>query len=181
MLEREVKLLFPSADEARAAVQRTGASSVRARRLQQDTLFDTSDSALRGMGCALRVRVDAGVSTLTFKGSVQPGLMKLRDEHETAVEDGEALRRILTALGYQPWFQYEKHREEYAAPGVLIAIDETPVGTFVEIEGDEAGILHATEALGRRSEEYILHSYRTLFLERREALGLEGNDMLFRR
>jgi adenylate cyclase, class 2 len=179
MLEREVKLLFPSAAQARTAVQRTGASPVRARRLQSDTLYDTADGALRRLGCALRVRVDDGVSTLTFKGPVQPGPMKLRDEHETAVQDGEALQRILAALGYRPWFRYEKHREEYAAPGVLMAIDETPVGTFVELEGDEPAILQATSALGRRTEDYILASYRTLFVERRAQFGLEGTDMVF--
>jgi adenylate cyclase class 2 len=179
MLEREVKLLFPSAGEARAAVERSGALPVRAGRLQQDTLFDTGDGALRRRGCALRVRVDAGVSTLTFKGPVQPGPMKVREELETVAGDGASLRRILAALGYEPWFRYEKHREEFAAPGVVIALDETPIGTFVELEGDESGIREVTSRLGRRAEEYILASYRTLFLERRALFGIEGNDMVF--
>ena len=179
MLEREVKLLFPSADEARTAVLRAGASLVRARRLQQDALFDTEDGSLRRRGCALRIRVEPGASSLTFKGPVEPGPMKLRDEHETTVHDSEALGHVLEGLGYRVWFRYEKHREEYAAPGVLIAIDETPVGIFVEIEGEERGIRQTAAALGRSPDDYILASYRTLFLERRTAFGLAGNDMVF--
>ena len=62
MLEREVKLHFRSADDARAAVLAAGASPLRARRLQEDVLFDTADESLRQRGCALRVRTEAGRS-----------------------------------------------------------------------------------------------------------------------
>lgn len=179
MLEREVKLLFPTPDEARAAVVAAGASPVRARRLQQDALFDTPDETLRRRGCALRVRSEAGASSLTFKGPVQPGRMKMREEQETVVESGETVARILGELGFTPWFRYEKQREEYAVPGVVIAIDETPVGTFVELEGEEMAILAVTAALGRTPEEFILGSYRSLFLARREAFGIAGHDMVF--
>ena len=51
------------------------------------------------------------------------------------VGDGEVVQHVLEELGLHVWFRYEKYREEYAAEDVTIAIDETPVGTFVEIEG----------------------------------------------
>ena len=35
------------------------------------------------------------------------------------------------------------------------------------------------EALGRSQNDYILDSYRGLFLQHREALGLSGADMVF--
>lgn len=179
MIEREVKLLFGTPDEARAAVTAAGASLVSARRLQDDQLFDTDDQRLMNQRSVVRVRLENGSATLTFKGPVQPGAMKVREEFETAVADGAELLRILGGLGLRAWFRYQKYREEYAAGDAKIAIDETPVGTFVEIEGSEAGILATTRRMGRSEHDFILDSYRGLFVSRRDAFGLTGRDMVF--
>ena len=178
-LEREIKLEFPSADEARTAVLAAGATPLLGRRLQEDSLLDTADEELRRRRCVLRVRVEHGKSRLTFKGPVQPSAMKLREEVETVLGDGEALLRVLQELGLHVWFRYEKYREEFSHEDVIVAIDETPVGVFVEIEGSERGIATMTEALGRSADDYITDSYRGLFLQRRDARGLSGADMLF--
>jgi adenylate cyclase class 2 len=178
-LEREVKLRFDSPDEARAAILAAGATPLLGRRLQEDSLLDTEDEQLRRRRCVLRVRVENGKSRLTFKGPVQPGLMKLRDEFETVVGDGSVLLRVLEELGLHVWFRYEKYREEFAHEDVIVALDETPVGTFVEIEGGEQGIMAMAEALGRGPDDYILESYRGLYLQHREACGLTGSNMVF--
>ena len=179
MLEREVKLAFNSAEQARAAITAARATLLRPRRLQHDVLFDTADQQLRQRGCALRIRFEDGAGVMTFKGPVLPGAMKLREEHESKVEDPEALRRVLEGLGYRPWFTYEKYREEYALSEVVAAVDETPVGTFVELEGKEPDILAASEVLGRTPADFILASYRALFLERRPVSESPANDMVF--
>ena len=179
MLEREIKLAFDSPEQARAAVLASGATPLRSRRLQEDALFDTADEMLRRRRCVLRVRSDGGKSLLTYKGPVQPAAMKVREEHETVVGDVEAVRHVFEELGLHVWFRYEKYREEYAAEDVTIAIDETPVGTFVEIEGGEEGVLAMTTALGRTPADFILDSYRGLFIQRREQFGLTGTDMVF--
>lgn len=166
-----------------------GASPVSARRLQDDSLFDMDDQRLMAQRSTLRVRIEESRTFLTFKGPVQPGTMKVREEHETAVADGAALLKTLDALGFTVWFRYQKYREEFAAPlavsrvsgGVTIAIDETPVGTYVELEGSEEGILAMTRALGRSEQDFILSSYRSLFVERGAACGLTGRDMVFQR
>jgi adenylate cyclase class 2 len=179
MIEREVKLRFASPEEARAAIVAAGAAPLRCRRLQADALLDTEDESLRRRQCALRIRSEAGKSLLTFKGPVQPGSMKVREEHETVIGDGEVLEHVLEELGLHVWFRYEKYREEYAAEDVTIAIDETPVGTFVEIEGGEQGILAMTQALGRSPSDFILDSYRGLFIRHRDTVGFSGNNMVF--
>ena len=46
-----------------------------------------------------------------------------------------------------------------------MAIDETPVGVFVEIEGSEPGIATMAKALGRSPDDYVVDSYRALFLQ----------------
>lgn len=179
MVEREVKLRFESPEAARAAVLAAGAKPLRPRRLQEDALFDYSDETLRRRRCVVRIRTEAGESVLTFKGPAQGGPMKVREERETAVADGAVLRHVFEQLGLQPWFRYEKYREEFAADRVVVAIDETPVGTWVEIEGDEPGIRAMTAALGRSEQDFIVDSYRNLFLKHREACGLTGPHMLF--
>jgi adenylate cyclase class 2 len=178
-LEREIKLRFTSAEEARAAVVDAGCTPRLGRRLQSDALLDTDDEQLRRRRCVLRVRVENGKSRLTFKGPVQPSTVKVREEHETLVGDGEVLLRIFEELGLHVWFRYEKYREEFSHEDVIVAIDETPVGVFVEIEGGEHGIETMAAALGRSREDYILDSYRSLFLRHKDALGLDQSDMVF--
>jgi adenylate cyclase class 2 len=123
--------------------------------------------------------VEAGKSLLTFTGPVQPALMKLREELETVVGDGEILLNVLEQLGLHVWFRYQKYREEFAYEDVILAVDETPVGTFVEIEGSEQGICTMTATLGKSPDDFLLDSYRGLFLKHREEFGLTGPDMLF--
>src|SRR5919201_1938655 len=98
-VEREIKLRFASAEEARAAVVAAGATPLLGRRLQEDSLLDTADEQLRRRRCVLRVRVENGKSRLTFKGPVQPSVLDLREELETVVGDGEALLRVFEELG----------------------------------------------------------------------------------
>ena len=178
-VEREVKLRFDDPASARAAVIAAGATPMRARRLQDDSLLDTVDEALRRQRCVLRVRVESGKSLVTFKGPVQPALTKVREELETIVADGEALLLILETLGFHVWFRYQKYREEFAVDDVIVAVDETPVGTFVEIEGGEHGIHEMAEALGRTAGDYVLDSYRRIYVVDCEARGILPSDMIF--
>lgn len=178
-LEREIKLRCASIGEARDAILALGATPVRGRRLQEDCLLDTADEQLHRRRCVLRVRVEPGRSILTFKGPVQPSPMKLREERETVVGDGEAMLRLLEELGYRVWFRYQKYREEFGCEDVIIALDETPMGAFIEIEGNEKGIADLTERLGRTPADYLLDSYRGLYLKHCEAHGTPFGDMLF--
>lgn len=99
MIEREIKLQFETADEARTAILAAGAAPLKCRRLQEDALFDTNDESLRRQGCALRVRSESGRSLLTFKGPIQASRRMIREEHETVVSDGDVLTRVLESVG----------------------------------------------------------------------------------
>ena len=178
-LEREIKLRFDTVAAARDAVARTGATPLRPRRLQEDALLDTPDGQLRDQRSVLRVRRDPQGSSLTFKGPVEAGAMKVREELETPIADAPAVLAILERAGYPAWFRYQKFREEYGAPGVVVAIDETPVGVFIEIEGDETAVTAMAEAMGRGPADYVTESYRGLFLTARAERGLPIADMLF--
>jgi adenylate cyclase class 2 len=178
-LEREIKLRFDSPEAARGAVLRAGATPLRGRRLQEDCLLDTPDDRLHGRRSVLRIRMESGKSLLTFKGPVQPSIMKLREELETVVGDGALVLRIFEELGFHIWFRYQKYREEFTLEDAIVTVDETPVGTFVEIEGGERGIATVAAALGRGHSDYLLDSYRFLFLRYCEERGISATDMLF--
>lgn len=181
ILEREIKLRFDSPDDARAAIRRLGATALRPRRLQADVVFDTPDRALMARGEVLRVRLEEGSHSLTFKSPAVHPTMKLREEIETRVGDGRMVMAILTKLGFEAAFRYEKFREEFSHGEVVVAIDETPVGTFVEIEGSDTGITAAATGLGRGPGDFVLESYRALFVQACLDDGVPPTDMLFPR
>ncbi len=178
-VEREIKLRFESAAAARVALEQLGAQPLRGRRLQDDVVLDSDDGRLQRAGCALRVRSDGDRAAITWKGPVMAGPMKTREEVETSIGGAGDARRILGSLGFLPRFRYQKYREELSLDGLVIAIDETPIGTFVELEGEEAAIASVAGRLGRGPADYVLASYRSLFLEHRQARGGHGADMVF--
>ena len=80
-LEREIKLRFDSAEEARAKILALGAAPLLGRRLQEDCLFDTEDERLRWQR-SMPAFVVKGQSLLTLKGPAIPGLIKIREERD---------------------------------------------------------------------------------------------------
>ena len=177
--EREVKLRVEDAASARVTIAAAGGELKRARRLQRDCVYDTPDASLRNAGSVLRLRVEESRVVLTFKGPVQPSSMKLREEIETDVSDGASLGLLLERLGFRIMFRYEKFREEYSLAGCLAALDETPVGTFVELEGGDSAIRDAATVLGRQPADFILESYRALYVEQCARKGVPCTDMVF--
>lgn len=180
-LEREVKLAFASPEAARAAVVALGATPLRPRRLQSDTLFDTIEPTLAPRGSVLRLRRDGDRHYITFKNPSEHPTLKVREEWETGIADGGIVGTILRHLGFAPAFQYEKFREEFSFSDVVIAIDETPVGTWIEIEGTDTGIIATATALGRGPADYVLDSYRGLYVRDCAARNAPVTDMLFAR
>jgi adenylate cyclase class 2 len=173
--ETEVKFRVPSPEVAREAVSRIGARLVRERHFEDNVLFDDSARSLRAAGGVLRLRVTPHGSVFTFKGPRRmEGGIKTREERETPVQEPEALRAILGRIGYQPVFRYQKYRETWTHRGQEIVIDETPIGTWVEIEGDPDGIRAVTADLGHEPSEYLNDSYVDLFFSQ----GGQG-DMTF--
>jgi adenylate cyclase class 2 len=177
MTETEIKLRVPGPDEGREAVSRIGATPRGLRHLEDNILFKDAGGSLGASGNVLRLRRrDPGAAVLTFKGarSVVEGV-RSREEIETEVEDADAAEAILSALGFRPAFRYQKYREAFAWRDAEIVVDETPIGTFLEVEGPLATIHAAARALGRGPADYITESYVALFI----AAGGQG-DMVFR-
>lgn len=178
-VEREIKLPYKSPAEARQAIVDAGATPLHARRLQNDCLLDRELEPLGDRRCTLRVRFDGDRARVTFKGPATLGTTKQREELETGVDDGELLLRLLEQLGFRIWFRYQKYREEFRLGDLVIAIDEAPIGTFIELEGSEEDIVAVAATLDRAPTDFVLDSYLALFLEYRAANGSSVTHMLF--
>lgn len=155
---------------------------VEPRGLERNTVYDTPERELLESGRLLRLRSARGSYVLTVKGPVASGERhKLRDEFEIESPDSEALRGILTTLGYRPVWRYEKYRTAFHREGDDggVLLDETPIGDFIELEGTRDWIDRTAAELGYTLEQYILKSYGTLYREYATDHPEAGPEMTF--
>jgi len=173
--ETEIKLRVASPEAARALLDRLDAVRRHPRVFEDNVVYDDAKGSLRSAGCVLRLREAGGEALLTFKGPKRVvGGAKSRDEHETRVASAAEMRAILAAAGYRPTFRYQKYRETWSFRGVEVLLDETPIGTFFELEGALPAIHEAAAALGYTSNDYVSDSYAALFFA-----GGRAGDMVF--
>jgi adenylate cyclase class 2 len=168
-METEIKLSVDNPTDAQRLLTKYGFEILHPRLFERNLVFDTPELTLRQSRRLLRLREAAGVATLTFKGPAEPGKHKSREEREVHPGNFDEMQVILERLGYQITFTYDKHRTEFHRPGQhgIATIDETPVGTFMELEGDAAWIDRTAGELGFRESDYILASYATLYTKGR--------------
>src|ERR1700742_2688205 len=114
------------------------------RHFEDNWLLDDAGETLFKQGAALRIRIVDGHGWVTYKGVAQETAalpLKIREEIECSVTDPAQLLTLFERLGYHRAFRYQKHRTTYAilldGAALEVAFDETPMGNFMEIEGDE--------------------------------------------
>jgi adenylate cyclase class 2 len=118
----------------------------------------------------------------------KPERHKVREEIELEIADAAALAKIFDGLGMRGEFRYEKFRTTFRlagqqrwAKGLLIELDETPIGTFVELEGPPQAIDRAARELGFAERDYIVTNYLRLYQEDCRRKGEKPGDMVFRK
>ncbi|MGH9399566.1 MAG: class IV adenylate cyclase [Thermoanaerobaculia bacterium] len=178
--EVEVKLPCRNLSAVRETLEGLGATLEADLHDESNDLYDDAGRRLAQLGAALRVRRARGRVILTYKGPARfSGGIKTRQESETEVGNAGALEAILAGLGFARRFRYEKRREEWRFEGCAVALDETPIGHFVEVEGPPTAIRRALVALGLDFAEAIPYSYARLYLERRRDDPSLPEDMVF--
>jgi adenylate cyclase class 2 len=178
--ESEIKVPVPDLAPVRDRLAANSAVRVSELHDEMNVLFDDDAGRLASGGCVLRVRTARGRTILTFKGPPAfDGPVKRREEIEVEIGDRDAAERILDRLGFRPRFRYAKRREEFRCVGGLVALDETPIGRFVEIEGDSAAIAVCAAVLGLRHADAERRSYAGLYRRAREKDPSLPPDMLF--
>ncbi len=156
------------------------------RYFEDNWLLDFADGRLFSDGAALRVRLANGKGLVTYKGLVEESAtspLKVREEIETEVAEPEQMVLLFERLGFHRSFRYQKYRTDYRltldGKQIAVTFDETPMGNFVEIEGDEPGVLAVLKAAGFQNEDIIRESYPELQANRCRARGIPVEDLIF--
>ncbi|MEU0845802.1 class IV adenylate cyclase [Streptomyces sp. NPDC005962] len=110
----------------------------------QDTYYDAPSGDLGAQDRELRVRTirgdDSSRSVLTYKGARVDEGSGSKPEHETRVEDPDAVGAILRGLGFVPVLAFQKRCVNYdfslRGRHVLATLVQVPEieGTFLEVE-----------------------------------------------
>lgn len=179
--ETEIKLRVDSPSQARAVIEAAGFQVDRDRIFEANTIFDTTARQLRERRHLLRIRQAGERITLTFKGPPGAGKHKSREELEIELSDGRTAVLIFERLGYLPTFRYEKYRTEFTTPGEpgTVTLDETPIGTYLELEGTPDWIDRTAARLGFHESDYVTASYLGLYLDHCRQQGVEPAQMVF--
>lgn len=179
--EIEIKIRVASAQAGRELLEGRGFVVERARTLERNELFDTPEGRLRAAGELLRLRTVGERQLLTYKGPPERGRHKSREEVEVEVGSAGEVRKILAHLSFRPSFRYEKFRTEYHRAGEPghVTLDETPIGAYMELEGDPGWIDRVAAELGFGEGSYIRDSYGTLYARHREVHGGDPHAMAF--
>jgi adenylate cyclase len=168
MYEVELKLRADH-DSLQEQLTEVGAERVDNRR-QVDTYYDAPHRSFAETDEALRIRREEradgeGITKLTYKGPLVETASKTREEHETAVDDDDALQGVLAGLGFEPAATVEKRRVYYDFEGYTLVLDTVDgLGEFVEIE--------------REVPEAEVEAARTEAVDRLEQLGLDPDDQI---
>ncbi len=179
--ETEIKLKVADMRALRRRLAQAGFRVWKRRVYEVNTVLDTAGRALRSASCLLRIRRAGKRMTLTYKGPPLTGKHKSREERELEIPDADTMLVIFERVGLEPVFRYEKYRTEYKRPSSagVATLDETPIGTFMELEGTPAWIDRTARRLGYGEPDYITASYGRLYLDWCRERGTDAADMVF--
>ena len=176
-LERELKFAGASLDRLRDRLTEMAAERDGLGAFEENWVFDR-EAELETTGRLLRLRKDGQGAWLTYKGPLRfEGRVRLRVENEVAVDNADAARALLEGLGYSVVSRYQKIRETWRLGGVIIALDHTPIGDFVELEGEAAE--RVARRLGFDPERSERRSYLRLYRDHRQEHPEAPPDMVF--
>ncbi|HMZ80374.1 MAG TPA: class IV adenylate cyclase, partial [Acidobacteriota bacterium] len=159
-LETEIKVRGqnPEATLARLTEQGFSITVVQPRHFEDNWLLDTATSEMRARRSALRIRLAEGKTIVTYKGLPPARLrqenLKVREELEVVVDDAEVMVKIFERLGFRSFFRYQKYRTSYEIESASLGIsliatfDETPLGFFLELEGQADAVRATIASLG---------------------------------
>ncbi len=185
-VEIEIKLRVASVQEGLEKIALLPAELEEAPRLEDNEVYDTATGSLAAAGSLLRLRVVGGRGIVTLKEKVASALRaKVRSETETSVDVPDAIRAVFARVGLVRVYRYQKYRSYHAwtdpqsGHQLMITLDDTPIGVFMELEGDSGTIERAAAKMGFAASDHILDDYLSLHKAWLAQRGLPFGDMVF--
>ncbi|HLF55890.1 MAG TPA: class IV adenylate cyclase [Thermoanaerobaculia bacterium] len=177
-IERELKFAQVDLEALRQRLLEVEAERLGPAVFEENWLLDRGGELAERMSI-LRVRAEEGRgAVVTFKGPATfDGPAKVRTELEMRVENAELALALLQALGYAVERRYQKMREEWRLGTETICLDHTPIGDFVEFEGDRADAV--AKRCGFDLGKALRKSYLMLYAEHLAAHPTAPFDMVF--
>lgn len=181
-VETELKIPVEDLSAVRSTLAGLDARLITESSRETNLLLDTENRDLSDRGCVLRLRRYGSGHVLTFKGpSSYDGPIKVRPEYELEIESVEKMIPVLEALGFSVAARYEKDREIWNLGDVVVVLDHTPMGDFVEVEGPQESLGAAARLLGLEPSHAVRGSYVSLWQDFREShtMGQLPENMVF--
>lgn len=200
VVDYEVEVKLPCDELSRLTEAGLTLERTRARHFEDNWVFKLPDGKLR-KGQYLRVRHTGNgdgagrrhAGVLTYKGKSRRTNAdakgkykgkKVREEVETTVGQPAKTVKILKRLGFQRSFRYQKFRTCYTVRledgrSILATFDESPIGNYIELEGDAAAIELVASQLGYPASAFISESYVEMQVARCASKGEPLTDLVF--
>ena len=178
--ETEIKVEIQNPEDFCGRLRALRPRIISKRHFEDNQLLDFRDKRLQSAGSLIRIRQAEGKAILTFKGPAKEGeVFKTREELETGLDDGILAMKILERLGMRKGFRYQKYRREFKLDMVIVAVDETPIGNYAELEGSETAIYELARRIGLEESAFLRDSYYSLYLADCRLKGKTPGNMVF--
>ena len=131
---------------------------------EENYRFDGPGKSTRSTTLRLRVLNGGPHGVLTVKGPAKfVDRVKVREETETEVKDVHATLDLLTQLGFNVEFTYNKRRVMWTLDGLVsVTLDTLDCGWFVELEGPLEVLPDQARSLGLNPAKAVKDSYSVL-------------------
>ena len=127
-----------------------------------------------------------GSITLTVKAKIKDeteGDYFKRIEIESVIVNEKDIIDMMPYFGFPKKISWEKRRHSFLFNNqeseIIFYLDETPMGWYLEIEGEELKIEEVIKKLGLEKEKRITKAYLGLWEEYKKEKGILSKDMMF--
>ena len=197
MLETEVKIRIADGPSVYLKIMEFAKDVVPLIRFEDDALYDFEDRKLFKSGSIFRLRISLKAAhdgagnfsvigekpeyILTWKGPAETSRgFKEREELEFNMKNSAMVFKMLESFGLEAVFRYQKFRSLFDLHNIKITYDKTPMGLFLELEGDGSVIDETALRLGFSGSDFISLDYYSLWKDYCRDGNLPEGDMLFK-